>query len=201
MLSALAIANDRSLRRLVLPLRQLTLVTGPDGSGKSSVCRALRMLAAVAQGGMVRSLARSWAPRRRCRATMAAAWQTIRDIGDRAALDAAVEDAFPGACVQIDVLGERFALRMRQHGLLRPLDSAEISDATLRYLLWIAALPTPRPPALLVLNEPETSLHTDLLPALGVARALHQRPCRAAPTSARKRCPSRDGGRFRLLTL
>jgi predicted ATPase len=37
----------------------------------------------------------------------------------------------------------------------------------LRYLLWIAALLTPRPPALLVLNEPETSLHPDLLPALG----------------------------------
>jgi predicted ATPase len=26
---------------------------------------------------------------------------------------------------------------------------------------------TPRPPSLLVLNEPETSLHADLLPALG----------------------------------
>jgi predicted ATPase len=31
----------------------------------------------------------------------------------------------------------------------------------------IAALLTPRPPSLLVLNEPETSLHPDLLPALG----------------------------------
>jgi predicted ATPase len=36
----------------------------------------------------------------------------------------------------------------------------------LRYLLWAAALLTPRPPELLVLNEPETSLHPDLLPAL-----------------------------------
>ena len=42
-----------------------------------------------------------------------------------------------------------------------------MSDGTLRYLLWIAALLTPRPPGLLVLNEPETSLHPDLLPALG----------------------------------
>ena len=40
---------------------------------------------------------------------------------------------------------------------------AELSDGTLRYLLWIAALLTPRPPSLLVLNEPETSLHPDLL--------------------------------------
>ncbi len=40
-------------------------------------------------------------------------------------------------------------------------------------LLWIAALLSPRPPALLVLNEPETSLHPDLLPALArlIARA------------------------------
>ena len=35
-----------------------------------------------------------------------------------------------------------------------------------RYLLWIAALLTPRPPALMVLNEPETSLHPDLLAPL-----------------------------------
>jgi predicted ATPase len=41
-----------------------------------------------------------------------------------------------------------------------------LSDGTLRYLLWVAALLTPRPPELLVLNEPETSLHPDLLPAL-----------------------------------
>jgi predicted ATPase len=53
------------------------------------------------------------------------------------------------------------------------LNAAELSDGTLRYLLWVAALLTPRPPGLLVLNEPETSLHPDLLPALGrlIARA------------------------------
>src|SRR5262249_17796946 len=40
------------------------------------------------------------------------------------------------------------------------------SEGTLRYLLLVAALLTPRPPELLVLNEPETSLHPDLLPPL-----------------------------------
>jgi predicted ATPase len=60
----------------------------------------------------------------------------------------------------------RFELLFRQHGLLRPLSAAELSDGTLRYLLWAAALLSPRPPELLVLNEPETSLHPDLLPAL-----------------------------------
>jgi predicted ATPase len=97
---------------------------------------------------------------------LAAAWQTIREIGDRNALEQAVEDAFPGASVDVEVNDGRFSLVFRQHGLLRPLSASELSDGTLRYLLWIAALHTPRPPSLMVLNEPETSLHPDLLPAL-----------------------------------
>ncbi len=60
----------------------------------------------------------------------------------------------------------RFELVLHQPGMLRPLAAAELSDGTLRYLLWTAALLTPRPPQLLVLNEPETSLHPELLPAL-----------------------------------
>jgi len=100
-------------------------------------------------------------------ADMAAALQTIREIGDAAALDQAVNDAFPGSRISVLNLEGRFEISMHQHGLLRPLKAAELSDGTLRYLLWIAALLTPRPPSLLVLNEPETSLHPDLLPPLG----------------------------------
>ena len=59
-----------------------------------------------------------------------------------------------------------FEIEMRQHGLLRPLKASELSDGTLRYLLLVAALLSPRPPALMVLNEPETSLHPELLPPL-----------------------------------
>ena len=55
---------------------------------------------------------------------------------------------------------------MHQHGLLRPLNASELSDGTLRYLLLVAALLSPRSPALMILNEPETSLHPDLLPSL-----------------------------------
>jgi len=99
---------------------------------------------------------------------LAAAWQTIWEIGDRAALGDAVSDAFPGASVEIETSADnRFALIFRQEGLLRGLTAAELSDGTLRYLLWVAALMTPRPPPMMVLNEPETSLHPDLLPALG----------------------------------
>ncbi|MET0540520.1 MAG: AAA family ATPase [Variovorax sp.] len=109
-------------------------------------------------------------------ADFAAALQTIREIGDGEALDRAIDDAFPGARLEVRVDADsRFEVLMHQHGLLRPLKSAELSDGTLRYLLWVAALLTPRPPPLLVLNEPETSLHPDLLPALGrlIAQAAH----------------------------
>jgi predicted ATPase len=106
-------------------------------------------------------------------ADVAAAIETIREIGDVEALAAAVSDAFPQSELSITSSTGRFTLRMKQHGLLRPLDAAELSDGTLRYLLWIAALLTPRPPALMVLNEPETSLHPDLLAPLArlIARA------------------------------
>ena len=326
MLTTLAIANYRSLRNLIVPLRQLNLVTGPNGSGKSSVYRALRLLAETAQGGVIPSLARegglqstlwagpeklgaavkrgehriegtvrkqrvnlrlgfagddfgyaidlglpspsksafaldpeiktecvwagsilrpatllverrawvvrtrngdgewdtlsyqlasfdsmmsqfadprnapellmlreqirSWrfydhfrtdvdAPARLPQvgthtpilsndgSDLAAALQTIMEIGNPVVLDEAVADAFPGSSISVLNLEGRFEIAMHQYGLLRPLKAAELSDGTLRYLLWIAALLTPRPPGLLVLNEPETSLHPDLLPALG----------------------------------
>jgi predicted ATPase len=99
-------------------------------------------------------------------ADLAAALQTIREIGDPEALDAAIDDAFPGSRVDVVNHNGRFELALRQPGMLRPLTAAELSDGTLRYLLWTAALLTPRPPELLVLNEPEASLHPDLLPAV-----------------------------------
>jgi predicted ATPase len=98
---------------------------------------------------------------------LASAIQTIIELNDGELLEAAVTDAFPGS--KLSVTGSedgRLALQVSQHGLLRSLSAAELSDGTLRYLLWIAALLTPRPPALMVLNEPETSLHPDLLGAL-----------------------------------
>jgi predicted ATPase len=99
-------------------------------------------------------------------ADLPAALETIRRFGDREALDRTVDDAFPGSRIEIDSQSGRFEVQLRQHGILRPLSAAELSDGTLRFLLWAAALLTPRPPELMVLNEPETSLHPDLLPAL-----------------------------------
>jgi len=116
-------------------------------------------------------------------ADLAAALQTIREVGDDRALRTAVDEAFPGGSVEIDVQSGRFELNMRQHGLLRPLRSAELSDGTVRYLLWIAALLTPRPPELLVLNEPETSLHKELLTPLAALIADAAERCQVVVVS------------------
>jgi predicted ATPase len=98
---------------------------------------------------------------------LAAAIQTIFEVGDAAAVREAVYSAFPGASLEVATeAGGHFAIEFQQPGLLRPLSGAELSDGTLRFLLWLAALLTPRPPSLMVLNEPETSLHPELLPAL-----------------------------------
>lgn len=108
---------------------------------------------------------------------LAAALQTIREIGDASGLDGAIEDAFAGSTIEIADTGGRFEVLMEQHGLLRPLRAAELSDGTLRYLLLLAALMTPRPPGLIVLNEPETSLHPDLLAPLARLIAGAARQC------------------------
>jgi predicted ATPase len=97
---------------------------------------------------------------------LAAAIQTIMEIGDAAALTHAINDAFPGSELKISAADGRMSIGLHQEGLLRSLSAAELSDGTLRYLLWAAALLTPRPPHLMILNEPEASLHPDLLPAL-----------------------------------
>ncbi len=301
MLDTLAVANYRSLRTLVVPLRRVTVVTGANGTGKSSLYRALRLLAGCARNGAVNALAaegglastmwagpgrvgpvslklgfavdlgmpvpgrtafnldpeikaealwcgpvlrpsallverggpvvrirdadggwqqvaralqpfdsvfseladpaaapevmalrdrmRSWrfydhvrtdaaAPARTSvigtrtpvlahdGTDLAAALQTIAEIGDADALAAAVDDAFPGSTVEVGIAGGRFEVGLRQPGMARALSAAELSDGTLRYLLWVAALLSPRPAELTVLNEPEASLHPDLLSAL-----------------------------------
>lgn len=105
---------------------------------------------------------------------LAAALATIYDIGDGPSLDQYIRRGFPGMELQVGTDSEhRFGLTLRSPDLNRPLSAQELSDGTLRYLCLAAALLSPRPPALLALNEPETSLHPDLMEPLAelIARA------------------------------
>jgi predicted ATPase len=97
---------------------------------------------------------------------LAAALQTLHETGQSSLLEDAICSAFPGSRLRIAVVDDRFSVELQQPGMLRPMGAAELSDGTLRYLMLVAALLTPRPPELMVLNEPETSLHVDLIPAL-----------------------------------
>ncbi len=104
---------------------------------------------------------------------LAAALQTILEIGDGDRLNEAVQSAFPGKSLLIIANEELLCKKTPQNtelcvaleieGCDRPLLARELSDGTLKYLCLAAALLSPRPPALIALNEPESSLHPDLL--------------------------------------
>jgi predicted ATPase len=100
-------------------------------------------------------------------ADLAAALRTIEAEGDGDAVDRCVRHAFDGASVVIeeDDAG-RLELQLATGHLSRSLRSAELSDGQLRFLFLTAVLLAPSPAEVVVLNEPESSLHADLLPAL-----------------------------------
>jgi predicted ATPase len=100
-------------------------------------------------------------------ADLACALQTILEYGDGVGLTRAIEDAFDGSRLSIVDTGGGFVVSLSQRGLMRPLDVGELSDGTLRYLMLCAALLSPRPPELLILNEPESSLSPVLIAPLG----------------------------------
>jgi predicted ATPase len=97
---------------------------------------------------------------------LAAALKTIEEVGDRRLLESVVGEAFPGCALSIEASAGRFAVTVTQPGLVRPLTGVELSDGTLRFLCLTAALLTTDAPGLMVLNEPETSLHSQLLAPL-----------------------------------
>jgi predicted ATPase len=98
---------------------------------------------------------------------LAAALQTIVEIGDRTRLDAAISAGLPGRSLEIQATNSHeLVVALRTEGCERPLLARELSDGTLKFLCLAAALLSPRPPALIALNEPESSLHPDLVPPL-----------------------------------
>jgi predicted ATPase len=101
-------------------------------------------------------------------ADLAAAFATLVHIReDTADLDQMIEDAFPGARLVVPVPG-----RTATFGMIFPeypkriFEAAELSDGTLRYLALAGALLSYRLPPFVALNEPEASLHPDLLDPL-----------------------------------
>jgi predicted ATPase len=106
---------------------------------------------------------------------LAALFATLAHIReDTTELDRTIDDAFPGAQLVVPA-PERTA----SFGLITPdypkrtFESAELSDGTLRFLALAGALLGYRLPAFVALNEPETSLHPELLEPLArtLARA------------------------------
>lgn len=106
---------------------------------------------------------------------LASAVHTIQMIGDREGFARSIEMAFPGTEVVASGQQNGMVTFVRQPGMLRQLSAAELSDGTLRYILLSTALFSPRPPKLMVLNEPETSLHPDLIPSLATLIADYSR--------------------------
>jgi len=100
-------------------------------------------------------------------ATLVATLRTIMEMGEAEALEIAITTAFPGCRLSVTPAdGHRLVLHWQRPDLTRPLLASELSDGTLRFIALAAALLTPRPPALLVLNEPEAGLHPNVIPAL-----------------------------------
>ena len=98
---------------------------------------------------------------------LAAVFATLKEIRkDDHYLQTAVDDAFPGSKLLIEANGQdcRFALQTPE--IRRPFPAQELSDGTLQYLALLGAMLSYRLPAFIALNEPEASLHPDLLEPL-----------------------------------
>lgn len=97
---------------------------------------------------------------------LAATLRSIQFMGNGDLVQEALNAAFPGAHMNTETKGGRIALHMQMPGMERAFDARELSDGTLQYLCLVAALLSPRPPAFIALNEPEASIHPDLLQPL-----------------------------------
>ena len=93
---------------------------------------------------------------------LAAALQTIFEIGESDALKAAVSEAFSGGSLQIEPSSGGMEIALAMPEFRRAFRGSELSDGTLEYLCLAAVLLSPRPPTLLAINEPDANLHPQL---------------------------------------
>jgi predicted ATPase len=101
-------------------------------------------------------------------ANLAAVFATLAHIRqDTADLDDAVERAFPGARLVVPKPGRTASFGMTFPEFpQRVFEARELSDGTLRFLALAGALLAYRLPPFIALNEPEASLHPDLMEPL-----------------------------------
>jgi predicted ATPase len=101
-------------------------------------------------------------------ANLAAVFATLRHIRNETVdLDAAIEAAFPGARLHVPPPEQQASFAMTFPDMpKRRFGAHELSDGTLQFLALMGALLSYRLPPFIALNEPETSLHPALLPAL-----------------------------------
>ncbi len=99
---------------------------------------------------------------------LAAVFATLRYIRqDTADLDAVIDQAFPGASLIVPRPGTSASFGMTFPEFpQRIFDAHELSDGTLRFLALAGALLAYRLPPFIALNEPEASLHPDLMEPL-----------------------------------
>jgi predicted ATPase len=99
---------------------------------------------------------------------LAAVFATLIGVREDATeLYEAIDDAFPGAQLQTSVSRmASFGLTQAEFHPKRVFEANELSDGTLRYLALAGALLGYRLPGFIALNEPEASLHPDLLEPL-----------------------------------
>lgn len=97
---------------------------------------------------------------------LAATLQSIHESGKGGRLDEIIGSAFPETDWDAVDSEGKFQLRLEKPHLKRKFSACELSDGTLRFFCLCAALLTEKLPPFLVLNEPETSLHADLLEPL-----------------------------------
>ena len=110
---------------------------------------------------------------------LAAVFATLAHIReDTADLDALVDQAFPGARLVVPKPDRTASFGMSFPDFPRRVfEAAELSDGTLKFLALAGALMAYRLPAFVALNEPESSLHPDLMTPL--ARLVGQASARS----------------------
>ncbi len=68
--------------------------------------------------------------------------------------------------IRFDYLGKNFGLVLIEKGLSKPVNLDNLSDGTLRFLILLSILYNPDRGRTICLDEPETSLHPDMIASL-----------------------------------